>query len=98
MEEGQCCLEGEPDEAGPSRRPREADPASGPHESGRATPGAGHGRPSVRHHVLLLGHSLVTALGASTEASFSNGSELLTVAGVVGVQVMKGAEWSAALG
>ena len=40
----------------------------------------------------------VVALGASTEASFSNGSELLTVAGLVGVQVMEGAERLAALG
>ena len=40
----------------------------------------------------------VAALGASTKASFSNGSELLTVAGVVGIQVMEGAERSAALG
>ena len=37
----------------------------------------------------------VTALGALTEASFSYGSELLIVAGVVGVQVMEGAEWLA---
>ena len=40
----------------------------------------------------------VVALGASTEASFLNGSELLTVAGVVAMQVMEGAERSAALG
>ena len=40
----------------------------------------------------------VVALGSSTEASFSNGSELLTVAGVVGIQVVEGAERSAALG
>ena len=40
----------------------------------------------------------VVALGASTEASFWNGYELLTVAGVVAMQVMEGAEWSAALG
>ena len=40
----------------------------------------------------------VVALGASTEAPFSNGSELLTVAGVVVVQVVEGAERSAALG
>ena len=33
----------------------------------------------------------VIALGASTEASFSNGSELLAVAGVVAMQVMEGA-------
>ena len=40
----------------------------------------------------------VATLGASTKASFPNGSELLTVAGVVGIQVMEGAERSAALG
>ena len=40
----------------------------------------------------------VVALGASTEVSFSNGSELLTVAAVVAMQVMEGAEWSAVLG
>ena len=34
----------------------------------------------------------VVALGASTEASFLYGSELLTVACVVGVQVVEGAE------
>ena len=33
----------------------------------------------------------VVALGASTVASFPYGSELLTVAGVVGVQVVEGA-------
>ena len=42
--------------------------------------------------------ALVVVLEASTEASFSNGSELLTVAGVVGMQVVEGAERSAALG
>ena len=40
----------------------------------------------------------VFALGASTVASFSYGSELLTVAGVVGVQVVEDAEWAAILG
>ena len=40
----------------------------------------------------------VVALGASTEASISNGPELLTVVGVVAVHVMKGAEWTVALG
>ena len=40
----------------------------------------------------------VAALGASTEASFTNGSELLTVAGIMVIQVVKGAERSAALG
>ena len=40
----------------------------------------------------------VVALGASTVASFPYGSELLAVAGVVGVQVVEGAEWSAILG
>ena len=40
----------------------------------------------------------VAALGASTEASFTDGSELLTVTGVVGVQVVEGAERSAILG
>ena len=40
----------------------------------------------------------VAALGASTEASFPNGFELLTVAGVVGMQVVEGAERSATLG
>ena len=40
----------------------------------------------------------VVELGASTEASFPYGSELLTVAGVVGVQVVEGAERSAVLG
>ena len=40
----------------------------------------------------------VPALGASTEASFANGSEFLTVTGVVGVEVVEGTEWSAALG
>ena len=40
----------------------------------------------------------VATLGASTEASFTDGSELLTVAGVVGVQVVEGAERSAILG
>ena len=40
----------------------------------------------------------VVALGASTEASISNGPELLTVIGVVAVHVVEGAEWSAALG
>ena len=40
----------------------------------------------------------VAALGASTEASFSYGSELLIVTGVVGVQVVEGAEQSAVLG
>ena len=40
----------------------------------------------------------VVALGASTEASFSNGSEILAVTGVVAMQVMEGAEWSTALG
>ena len=38
------------------------------------------------------------ALGASTVASFLYGSKLLAVAGVVGVQVVEGAEWSAVLG
>ena len=40
----------------------------------------------------------VTTLGASTEASFANGSEFLTVAGVMGVQVVEGTERSVALG
>ena len=40
----------------------------------------------------------VDALGETTEVSFSNGSELLTVTCVVGMQVMEGAERSAALG
>ena len=40
----------------------------------------------------------VAALGASTEASFTNGSEHLTVTGVVGIQVVEGAKWTAALG
>ena len=40
----------------------------------------------------------VVALGASPEASVSNGPELLTVVGVVAVHVVEGAEWSAALG
>ena len=40
----------------------------------------------------------IVALGASTVASFPYGSELLTVAGVVGVLVVEGAEWSAVLG
>lgn len=40
----------------------------------------------------------VAVLEASTEASFANGSELLTVTGVVRVQVVKGAERAAALG
>ena len=40
----------------------------------------------------------VTALGASTEASFPNGSKLLTVAGVVGAQVVEGVERTAVLG
>ena len=34
----------------------------------------------------------IIALGASTEASISNGPELLAVAGVVGVEVVVGAE------
>ena len=40
----------------------------------------------------------VAAVGASTETSFANGSELLTVTGVVGVQVVEGAERPAVLG
>ena len=40
----------------------------------------------------------VVALGASTKASFSNGPELLAIVGVVGVEVVVGAERSAALG
>ena len=40
----------------------------------------------------------VIALGALTVASFLYGSKLLAVAGVVGVQVMEGAERSAILG
>ena len=40
----------------------------------------------------------VAALGAPAKASLASGSEFLTVAGVVGVQVVEGAEWSAALG
>ena len=40
-----------PQEADLSRRHCEAGPASGPHEAGRATPGGGHGRPSVLHFV-----------------------------------------------
>ena len=40
----------------------------------------------------------VVALGASTEASFLYGSEILTVAGVVGVQVVEGTERTTALG
>ena len=40
----------------------------------------------------------VAALGASTETSLANGPELLTVTGVVGVQVVEGAERSAVLG
>ena len=40
----------------------------------------------------------VVALGASTVASFPYGSEILAVAGVMGVQVVEGAEWTAALG
>ena len=40
----------------------------------------------------------IVALGASTEASFSNDPELLAFVGVVDVEVVVGAEWSAALG
>jgi len=40
----------------------------------------------------------VVALGASTKASFPYVSELLTVAGVVGVQVVEGAKRTALLG
>ena len=40
----------------------------------------------------------VIALGASTEASISNGPELLTIVGVVAVYVVEGAERTAALG
>ena len=40
----------------------------------------------------------VVALGASTEAPIADGAELLTVVGVVVIQVMEGAERSAALG
>ena len=40
----------------------------------------------------------VAVLGASTETSLANGSELLTVTGVVSVQVVEGAERSAILG
>ena len=40
----------------------------------------------------------VAALGASTVESFSYGSELLAVTGVVGVQVVEGIERSTVLG
>ena len=40
----------------------------------------------------------VVALGVSTEAPIADGPELLTVAGVVAVYVVEGAERSAALG
>ena len=40
----------------------------------------------------------VAALEASIKAPFANGPELLTIDGVVGVQVVEGAERTAALG
>ena len=40
----------------------------------------------------------IVALGAPTDTAFSHGPKLLAFVGVVGMQVVEGAEWSAALG
>ena len=98
-EEGLRCPVGDPLEADPSKPPRKAGPASDSHEVGHATPGEGHSRPIILRHVLLLvRRATVVALGASTEVSFSNGPKLLAIIGVVGVEVVVGAERSAAFG
>jgi len=57
VEGDQGCPEGDPHEAGPSRRPHQAGPANDPRKVGRATLDGAHGLPNVLHPVHLLGRS-----------------------------------------
>ena len=87
-EGGLRCRAGDPHEADPLKPPREADPANDPREAG--TP------PLVMATVVPLSPTSCSAsaiapvvvLGASADMSISNGPELLTFIGVVGVEVV----------